>query len=173
MLVGVGVVFFVFLLLWTAILWWVATRAGVLVPYEGISAVVTRLRRWGTLLIVVVLALAFLLSLPFLPYPSSRATRLGPPQVTVEVTGRMWAWELSQKTIPRGQTVEFVVRAVDVNHGFGIYAPDGRIVTQVQAMPGYTNRLLYRFDEPGTYTIRCLEFCATGHHLMVAEFTVQ
>ncbi len=173
MQVAVGVVFFVFLLFWTAVLWWVAVRAGVAAPYDRISATLSRLRRRGTLLVVVVLALAFVLSLPYLPYPSSRAARLGSPQVTVEVTGRMWAWELSQKTIPRGQTVEFLVRALDVNHGLGIYAPDGRIVTQVQAMPGYTNRLLYRFDEPGTYTIRCLEFCATGHHLMVAEFTVQ
>lgn len=173
MQVGVGVVFFIFVVLWTGALWWIATRAALTAPYERVSAVVSRLRRWGALIVVVVLGAAFILSLPFLPYPTSRAARLGSPQVTVEVTGRMWAWELSQKTIPRGQTVEFVVRALDVNHGFGIYAPDGRIVTQVQAMPGYTNRLLYRFDEPGTYTIRCLEFCATGHHLMVAEFTVE
>jgi len=40
-------------------------------------------------------------------------------------------------------------------------------------MPGYTNRLLFRFDQAGVYTIRCLEFCATGHHLMQAQFTLQ
>lgn len=170
--VGVGVVFFVFVLVWTAALWWVARRASQPVEYERVSAVVSRLRRQGTLLVVALLALVFVASLFFLPYPASRASRLGAPNVTVEVTGRMWAWELSRTTVPRGQTVEFVVRALDVNHGFGIYAPDGRIVTQVQAMPGYVNRLLYRFDEPGTYTIRCLEFCATGHHVMVTQFTV-
>ncbi|MCX7622853.1 MAG: cytochrome c oxidase subunit II [Thermomicrobium sp.] len=173
MQVGVGVVFFLFVILWTAVLWWVATRASRPTPYEAVTRVVSWLRRWGTLAVLVVLAIAFVVSLFFLPYRASRAARLGEPSVTVEVTGRMWAWELSRTTLPLGQTVEFVVTATDVNHGFGIFAPDGRLVTQVQAMPGYTNRLLYRFDEPGTYTIRCLEFCATGHHVMRTEFVVE
>ncbi|GBD19319.1 Cytochrome c oxidase subunit 2 [bacterium HR27] len=173
MQVGVGVAFLLLTIAWTVILWWVATRASLAIPYERVTVVVGRIRRLGTLVVVVILGIAFVFSLWFLPYPSSRAARLGDPAVTVDVTGRMWAWQLSQTTIPRGQTVEFVVRSLDVNHGFGIFAPDGRIVTQVQAMPRYTNRLLYRFEEPGVYTIRCLEFCATGHHLMIAQFTVE
>ncbi|CAF0701745.1 hypothetical protein MPNT_410011 [Candidatus Methylacidithermus pantelleriae] len=55
--------------------------------------------------------------------------------------------------------VEFLVRAADVNHGFGLYDPDGRLVAEVQAMPGYTNRLTYVFKKPGTYKVLCLEFC--------------
>lgn len=173
MQVGVGVLFLLLTIAWTGVLWWVATRSGQAVPYERVSAAVSRIRRWGAPLVVALLATAFLVSLLFLPYAGSRAQRLGAPAVTVDVTGRMWAWELSRTTLPREQVVEFRVTALDVNHGFGIYAPDGRIVTQVQAMPGYTNRLLFRFDQPGVYTIRCLEFCATGHHLMQAQFTVQ
>jgi len=171
--IWVGVVLFAFALVWLAVLWWVAAQASREVPYEGVSQVVSRVRRLGVPIVALVLAVAFLVSLPFLPFPSARSARLGSPATSVEVTGRMWAWELSQTRIPLGQTVEFVVTAVDVNHGFGIYDPSGRLVTQVQAMPGYTNRLLFRFDEPGTYTIRCLEFCATGHHLMVTEFVVE
>ncbi|MCX2727742.1 cytochrome c oxidase subunit II [Thermomicrobium sp. 4228-Ro] len=170
---GAAMLFLLVTVLWTAVLWWVAARAGAAAPYERVSPVIGRIRRLGTPAVVVVLGIAFVVSLAFLPYASSRAARLGEPTVHVEVTGRMWAWELSQTRIPRGQVVEFRVTAADVNHGFGVFSPDGRLVTQVQAMPGYTNRLLYRFDEPGVYTIRCLEFCATGHHLMQAQFTVE
>jgi cytochrome c oxidase subunit 2 len=69
-------------------------------------------------------------------------------------------------TVPLGQTIEFRVTTLDVNHGFSLYSPDGRLVAQTQAMPGYMNRLRVRFDEPGTYTVLCLEFCGMSHHRM-------
>ena len=51
--------------------------------------------------------------------------------------------------------------------------PDGALLTQVQAMPGYTNRLIYRFDRTGTYTVRCLEYCGIFHHFMLTKFIVR
>jgi cytochrome c oxidase subunit 2 len=64
------------------------------------------------------------------------------------------------------------VTSADVNHDFAIYAPDGRIVVQTQAMPGFVNKILYTFDKPGTYKIRCLEYCGLGHDVMAADLTV-
>ncbi|MGH8398855.1 MAG: cytochrome oxidase [Gammaproteobacteria bacterium] len=90
----------------------------------------------------------------------------------VNVIGHQWSWELSTTQIEAGVPIEFRVTSADVNHGFAIYAPDGRIVTQTQAMPGYTNKILYTFDQPGTYTIRCLEYCGLAHHVMTAELNV-
>ena len=58
---------------------------------------------------------------------------------------------------------------MDVNHGFAIYAADGRIVTQTQAMPGFVNRLVYRLLEPGRYRVLCLEYCGLAHHGMTAN----
>jgi hypothetical protein len=52
------------------------------------------------------------------------------------------------------------------------YDPEGHIVGQVQAMPGYTNVLVMRFDRPGSYQIRCLELCGQYHHIMVRGFEV-
>jgi cytochrome c oxidase subunit 2 len=40
-------------------------------------------------------------------------------------------------------------------------------------MPGYTNRLQVRFDQPGKYEILCLEYCGVAHHVMAATITVQ
>ena len=69
-------------------------------------------------------------------------------------------------TVPAGTLIEFRVTTLDVNHGFSLYAPDGHLVAQTQAMPGYLNRLRVTLDEPGTYTVLCLEFCGMGHHRM-------
>lgn len=90
----------------------------------------------------------------------------------VEVVGRQWSWQLTPATVQAGKVVEFRVTSDDVNHGFAIYAPDGRIVTQTQAMPGYTNKLLYTFDRVGTYTIQCLEYCGLGHAPMKTSLDV-
>lgn len=104
------------------------------------------------------------------PIPPQRA--LSDVQQVVEVVGGQWYWTVEPTSVEAGRTVEFRVTSADVNHGFAIYAPDGRIVTQTQAMPGYTNRLRYSFDEPGTYTLQCLEYCGIGHAPMTAAIEV-
>lgn len=90
----------------------------------------------------------------------------------VDAVGRMWSWELKPSTVQAGSAVEFRVTSDDVNHGFAIYSPDGRIVTQTQAMPGYTNKLVYTFDQPGTYTVQCLEYCGVAHQFMKTTLKV-
>jgi len=114
----------------------------------------------------------FILTLRWLPFQGTRIAKLGPPQVMVVVTGSQWSWTLSRTRIPLAVPVEFAVSARDVNHDFALYDPRGRLVAQVQAMPGYTNRLVYQFSEPGMYTVRCLEYCGLGHHAMTASITV-
>ncbi|OFV90668.1 MAG: hypothetical protein A3H95_12540 [Acidobacteria bacterium RIFCSPLOWO2_02_FULL_64_15] len=75
--------------------------------------------------------------------------------------------------LPAGATVEFRVTSLDVNHGFGLYGPTRQLLAQTQAMPGYVNRLRVRLDEPGQYYVFCLEYCATGHHLMQSRLVVK
>jgi cytochrome c oxidase subunit 2 len=79
---------------------------------------------------------------------------------------------LSSNRFTAGVPVEFRVTSADVNHGFAIYGPDDRIVTQTQAMPGFTNRLVHTFAAPGRYRVLCLEYCGLAHHGMLAEFEV-
>lgn len=90
----------------------------------------------------------------------------------VNVQGFMWGWTIEPPAIELGSTVEFRVSSKDVNHNFAIYNPEGNIVAQTQAMPGFTNRLLYRFTDPGTYTVQCLEYCGVGHGVMRTTITV-
>ena len=75
-------------------------------------------------------------------------------------------------TIRAGIPVQFEVTSGDVNHGVGIYDADDHLLTQTQAMPGVTNRLVHTFAQPGRYRILCLEYCGLAHHGMIAEFDV-
>jgi cytochrome c oxidase subunit 2 len=126
-----------------------------------------------------VILLTFLaLTLRRLPYEAEALM----PERIVHAIGKQYAWSLTEDagpslenwdrafsptvTVPLGAPVEFRVTTLDVNHGFSLYAPDGRLVAQVQAMPGYMNRLRVTFDEPGTYTVLCLELCGMAHHRM-------
>ncbi len=169
--------FGVFLLLgaaWTAAWAFVAARSGGSpLGYEDVSRGAARVRRLLATPILLVLAVVYLVSLRWFPYPSFATQRLGPPSVRVEVRARQWAWELSRTEVPANQPVEFAATAVDVNHGFGIYSPSGRLVAQVQAMPAYVNRLVVSLPGPGTYTIRCLEYCGIPHHGMAATLEVK
>ena len=79
---------------------------------------------------------------------------------------------MSPAQVRASAPVEFQVTSADVNHGFAIYDEELRLVAQVQAMPGYLNRLRYSFPKAGKYVILCLEYCGRAHHMMKAELEV-
>lgn len=91
---------------------------------------------------------------------------------TLNVTGFQWYWEVDKTRIVTGKPVVFNVHTQDVNHGMGIYDADYHLIFQVQAMPGYLNRVQYTFEKPGVYRVLCMEFCGIGHQDMTTEFTV-
>ncbi len=107
-----------------------------------------------------------------LPYSATHDRADGPADITVDVTGHQWYWEMDRTQIPAGEQVAFKVRAADVNHGFAIYNADHEVVTQTQAMPGYSNVVRHTFREPGTYQVMCLEYCGLAHHNMTRKITV-
>lgn len=106
-----------------------------------------------------------------LPWPHQLQAGAGIDRV-VEATARQWSWSLSEDRAQVGERIEFKVSSEDVNHGFALYDPDMQLVTQIQAMPGYINRLQHTFEKPGEYRILCLEYCGLAHHAMTASFTV-
>jgi cytochrome c oxidase subunit II len=146
---------------------------------------VNRLRLQFFVALSVILLLFLVLTLRRLPYPVEART----PDRVVNAVGKQYAWSLTDGAGPAlaswdrefspivnvaaGTTVEFRVTTLDVNHGFSLYAPDGHLVTQTQAMPGYVNRLRVTFDQSGTYSVLCLEFCGMSHHRMRAVVEVR
>ena len=136
---------------------------------EEVSLAAAKWRRntlWG-LIILFVPAIGY--SLTKMPYAPAVT---GTAAVAINATGHQWSWAMSPTTVAVGQPVDFMVSGADVNHGFGLFDPTGRLVAQTQAMPGYTNVLRHTFATPGTYRILCLEYCGLGHHTMLAQLVV-
>ncbi len=128
------------------------------------------LRRWWFWILLVVLVVAFGVSLPFFPYGSAQAAG---EATHITVVARQYSFDNLPASVPLGVPVVFEVTSADVNHGFAIYDPNDQLIAQVQAMPDYVNPLPMTFREPGHYTVRCLEYCGLAHHLMQAGFEVE
>jgi cytochrome c oxidase subunit 2 len=136
------------------------------------------LRKLFLVALATILLIFLAITLPNLPYPAEAST----PDRVVNIVGKQYEFSLTTGdgptletwssvaspivAVPTGSMVEFRVTTLDVNHGFSLYSPDGHLVAQTQAMPGYMNRLRVRLDRPGTYTVLCLEFCGLAHHRM-------
>lgn len=142
-----------------------------------------RKRFWFILILFVVLGIFASVTIPRSPY-FLFADEI--PERVIHVSAIQFAFLMSDKAIdpknPVGETsielavnklVEFRVTSLDVNHGFGIYDQSNRLIAQTQAMPGYVNRLRWKFNEPGDYTILCLEYCGMAHQVMRASLTVK
>ncbi|MGH3573246.1 MAG: hypothetical protein ACRDS0_30945 [Pseudonocardiaceae bacterium] len=140
--------------------------------YESVTHTGYRIRRYWIGLVVVLALIALAFTIPRMPYPITRSAAAGPDTTTVQARGQQWQWTITPDTVPAGQTVKFEVSAADVNHGFAIYSPQGDIVGNVQAMPGYTNTLYLRFGAPGVYQVRCLELCGLYHTAMISQINV-
>jgi cytochrome c oxidase subunit 2 len=166
--VAVGVVFAVLALVILAFFAVVARRATRDVPAERVQAGGYRLRRpWLAFLVllgVVVVGSSFFL----LPYASGADA----DRVAVAVRGGQFFWTITPGEVPVDTPIRFDVSAVDVNHGFGIYDPRGRLIGSVQVMPGFTNELDLTFRRTGEYRVLCLEYCGLNHHAMEASFRV-
>ncbi len=165
-------VFFVFLLaLAFAFVYGESKRSG---DYGSIQETGYRIRKFYFLGLIAIMGFASIITLGRLPYDRHEAEATSPNEIKiVEVTGIQYAWEMSEDHFKVGDQVQFEVTATDVTHGFGLYNEKMELVAQTQAMPEYTNTVYYTFREPGTYQILCLEYCSTGHHVMVKEIVVE
>ncbi|NLM30826.1 MAG: cytochrome c oxidase subunit II [Methanomicrobiales archaeon] len=155
------------------LLWaWVMRSSRERVGYEEITEGLELLRRRLFSVIVLAALVVFLGTQAILPYQPVRDVTVGQPAIVINATTSQFAFTLSNTTIPAHVPVEFAVTSLDVNHGFGIFDPDGRIIAQTQSMPGYTNRLIVNFTRTGQYRIHCLEYCGVDHWGMEAFFDV-
>lgn len=140
--------------------------------YEPIQKKGYKIRKYYFLCLVAILGFASAISLSRLPYHSHNVLAKENAKV-VDVTGMQFSWQLSDENFVVGEPVQFRVTSKDVTHGFGLYDTKMKIIAQTQAMPEYTNTLAVTFQKPGTYKILCLEYCSTGHHLMMKDIVVK
>ncbi len=144
-----------------------------------------RIRTGYFVLLLTALIVLLGFTLNGLPYPGKTDVKA---DFTVSVVGKQWIWKIAEGNIeengleysnqqdlviPVRKEIEFQVTASDVNHGCGIYNDEGNLLVQTQAMPGYVNRLRYKFKTPGTYHVVCMEFCGVAHQVMVSKLNVE
>jgi cytochrome c oxidase subunit II len=151
-----------------AAFWWVVRHSAAATSQSSSTSHVESYRSglfWALVALGVVLTLVTLR--PW-PYDASAAD----DAVSVTATGSQWSWEIAPAQVPVGRPIIFKVTSNDVNHGFGVYDPDGAMLFQTQAMPGYVNQVRYTFAKPGKYRVLCMEYCGLVHHDMIAEIDV-
>ena len=126
-------------------------------------------KTWFGIVVVLLAALLFA-TIAFTPYGRSA----GSNAQSVDVKAVQFAWIVGAggSSIKAGTPVEFHLTSADVNHGFGVYTAGGKLLFQVQVMPGETQDYVYTFKKPGTYTILCIEFCGVDHAHMQGQLTV-
>jgi cytochrome c oxidase subunit 2 len=98
---------------------------------------------------------------------------VGPDVVHVKVTGHQWWWEYEYLGLPGGQTVKTAnelviptgrwvsldITSVDVIHSFWV----PKLAGKQDAIPGKTNFIKLRTEEPGVFEGQCAEYCALSH----------
>jgi cytochrome c oxidase subunit 2 len=118
--------------------------------------------------VVVLLVAVLAATIAFTPYGRSA----GKDAQVVDVQAQQFAWLMPSAPLKAGRQVEFRLTSKDVNHSFAVYTAGGKLLFQVQVMPGKTQRYVYTFDRPGTYQVLCLEYCGVGHTNMQTTFRV-
>lgn len=115
-----------------------------------------------------------------LVYTLARAAALGAPGevpgLRIEVVGEQWWWRVqyhdadgrrdfaaaNEIRIPAGTPVLLELRAADVVHSFWVPNLAGKL----DMIPGRTNRLTLRAEQPGEFRGQCAEYCGGPHALM-------
>lgn len=129
---------------------------------------------WLTAVIVLFFAVN-VASIKFIPAISTaHAVASEQDILDVDVTAVSWSYEMSEREFVTGQPVRFTAQSVDTVHGFAIYHPNGKVLFTMMLVPGVApSSLIYTFKDPGTYKVRCLEFCGVAHHDMNDEIIVK
>ncbi|MBN8868174.1 MAG: hypothetical protein J0H98_11525 [Solirubrobacterales bacterium] len=112
--------------------------------------------------------------------PSSTETVAGQVKgepLQIEATGQQWLWRFNypngafsyrRVVVPAGVTVQLNLVSTDVIHGWNVPELTGK----AQAVPGETNPVFFRADEPGVYTGRSSVLSGQGYDTMEIEVKV-
>lgn len=74
---------------------------------------------------------------------------------------------IGEAIIPAGREVAVNLTSIDVIHSFWV----PKLAGKLDAVPGRTNTMWIRVDEPGSYAGQCAEFCGLQHADMLMTVT--
>ena len=130
-----------------------------------------RERRWFYVLIGVFLVFNIVTLSPLVPWQRWLLWSKPTPQRSYAVDIENYQFRLPAGGMEAkvGEYVEFTATSQDVTYGFGVFRADGSMVFQMQVMPGYQNRIVWQFDEPGSYDVRSTEYSGPQHSEMYVQ----
>jgi cytochrome c oxidase subunit 2 len=125
-------------------------------------------RIWFGVLIVIFLAFNVLTLSPLVPWQEWLLWSDPTPAQRFNIEFGNYEIKLPEGGIQveAGEFVEFIATSSDVTYGLGVFRPDGGLVCQMQVIPGYENRLVWKFDAPGDYDVRSTEYSGPRHSEM-------
>jgi len=99
----------------------------------------------------------------------TRAEPRPPQAVTIEITARRFAFLPARVEVVEGDQVTLAVMSADGTHGFEI-----KTLKVKKEVPrgGEIVTLSFTAPAPGTYEIKCSEYCGIGHKDMKAALVV-
>lgn len=132
-------------------------------------------KRWLVFLILVALAINAVTLSPLVPWQRWLVwSRPSPDErVRVEMADYTMGLPPGGVELPAGRYVEFVATSRDVTYGFGVFRQDGTLVFQFQVIPGYENRIVWKFDVPGSYDVRSTEYSGPRHPEMFVRNAIR
>jgi cytochrome c oxidase subunit II len=124
-----------------------------------------RERNWLFVLIGVFLVFNIVTLSPLIPWQRWLLWDKQAPDETVRVEFGDYEIRLPAEGIEVqvGEYVEFIATSADVTYGLGVFRQDGTMVFQEQVLPGRENRIVWMFDEAGTYDVRSTEYSGPRH----------
>jgi cytochrome c oxidase subunit 2 len=170
--VGFGLIVFLLFLGWFR-------RSSPTLPFGGGERAATRLVVGLGIALPIVLLVALFVWSDLFVINSTAAPAKGSTQLTVDVTGHQWWWEVrypgsplvtaNEIHVPVNTRVDVVVTTADVIHSFWI--PE--LNRKIDMIPGTRNRVLIDATRPGVYRGQCAEFCGLQHAHMSVEVIAQ
>jgi cytochrome c oxidase subunit 2 len=127
----------------------------------------------------IVLLVALFVYADLFAMKATGAPAKGSAQMTIDVVGHQWWWEVRYRGstavtaneihVPVHTRVAIVATTDDVIHSFWI--PE--LNRKIDMIPGQSNSVLIDADQPGTYAGHCAEFCGLQHAHMVVLVIAQ
>jgi cytochrome c oxidase subunit 2 len=124
--------------------------------------------RWLLVLVAVFVIVNVITLSPLVPWQKWLLWSNPAPDRTISVEFEDYQIRLPQGgvQIKSDEFVQFVATSKDVTYGFGVFRQDGTMVFQMQVLPGYDNKITWKFDTAGSYDVRSTEYSGPKHSEM-------